>query len=261
MESIKELREYAKFGAGFSENVEKMVMEIADEIEAEIERDYIKLPVAADGLSIHIGDNLHSCETGRDFPCRGYSLTLQGNKKRWSVECCYDSYSGTSEYVSAKSCYHVKIRELLNGGDMAMKISEYWNDDRTEREFVESGLQCCTRAMDYGHRCSYVALPKGHPLFGMDWNSVYDVAPNLEVDGGITFASGTADMWILGWDAAHAWHLPDVSIMSEQQRSIREKLGFDEVGLFGAKVMVDADMAEEETRNFAKQLAEIGGDA
>ena len=47
-----------------------------------------------------------------------------------------------------------------------MKPSEYWNDDRTEREFEESGLQCCTRTMDVGHRCGYVALPKSHPLFG-----------------------------------------------------------------------------------------------
>lgn len=136
-----------------------------------------------------------------------------------------------------------------------MKPSEYWNDDRTEREFEESGLQCCTRTNDLGHRCGYVALPKGHPLFGKDWDRCYDIAPDLEVDGGITFANGTDDMWILGWDAAHSWHLQDQSIMSDAYRATFEKYGSfrDEFA-----VMVDADMAESETRRFARQLAEMG---
>ena len=141
-----------------------------------------------------------------------------------------------------------------------MKPSEFWNDNRTEREFEESGLQCCTRTIDMGHRCGYVALPKGHPLFGKGWDECYEIAPELDVDGGITFANGTDDMWILGWDAAHSWHIPDVSIMSEQQRSIWEKYGFGEVMMFGATLMVDADMAEEETRNFARQLAMLRGE-
>lgn len=133
-----------------------------------------------------------------------------------------------------------------------MKPSDFWNDGRTEREFEESGLQCCTRTIDMGHRCGYVALPKGHPLFGKDWDACYDVAPELNVDGGITFANGTDDTWILGWDAAHCWHRPDPSIMSDNCRAIRERIGsfHDEFA-----VMVDADMAEQETRRFARQLA------
>lgn len=144
-----------------------------------------------------------------------------------------------------------------------MKISEYWSDGKTEREFVESGLQCCTRTMDYGHRCGYVALPKGHPLFGKGYNDVYDVASGIEVDGGITFASGTDDMWVLGWDAAHAWHLRDWSIASDKMREIRDRDPelFADFGWPGGSYMVDADMAEEETRSFARQLAAIGGGA
>lgn len=70
--------------------------------------DYIQLPKDADGETIHIGDYLHSDENGKDFPCRGFELTLMQGVKWWTVECCYDSYSGTSEHVSAKSCHHVK---------------------------------------------------------------------------------------------------------------------------------------------------------
>lgn len=138
-----------------------------------------------------------------------------------------------------------------------MKPSEFWDDDRTEREFEESGLQCCTRTQDMGHRCGYVALPKGHPLFGKGWDDCYDIAPELEVDGGITFANGTDGMWILGWDAAHCWHRPDPSIMSDGYRAIRERHGdFFEPNA----VMVDADMAEHETRRFARQLAALCGE-
>lgn len=85
---------------------------IADAIEAELAERYIELPVDADGAPIHVGDYLHSDETGRDFPCRGYSYGLNGNTPRWTIECCYDPYSGTSEFVSAKSCHHVKPRTI-----------------------------------------------------------------------------------------------------------------------------------------------------
>lgn len=140
-----------------------------------------------------------------------------------------------------------------------MKPSEFWGDDRTEREFEECGLQCCTRTNDLGHRCGYVALPKGHPLFGKDYDKCYNIAPDLEVDGGITFANGTDDMWILGWDAAHAWHRRDWSIASDDLRKIAEErpelyVVFD---WFGGSYMVDADMAEAETRGFARQLAAL----
>jgi len=142
-----------------------------------------------------------------------------------------------------------------------MKPSEFWDDNRTEREFEESGLQCCTRTVDLGHRCGYVALPKGHPLFGKGWDACYDVAPELDVDGGITFANGTDDMWILGWDAAHAWHRRDWSIASERLRERAQEhpeLYFDFYMEDG--YMVDADMAEAETRRFARQLAELSGE-
>lgn len=135
-----------------------------------------------------------------------------------------------------------------------MKPSEYWGDDRTEREFEECGLQCCTRTQPMGHRCGYVSLPEGHPLFGKDCDACYGVSPDLDVDGGITFANGTEKVWILGWDAAHVWHIPDVSLMDERYREV-----FDRYGSLHEEIayMVDADTAEYETRRFARQLAAL----
>ena len=109
---------------------------IAD-IEAEIAERFIELPEDADGVPIRIGDNLHSDETKRVFPCRGYSLTLNGNSKWWTVECCYDGYSGTSEYVSAKSCHHVKqrtvedvLRDFVNEAEWEQSPDSYEEIER-----------------------------------------------------------------------------------------------------------------------------------
>lgn len=38
-------------------------------------------------------------------------------------------------------------------------FSDYWGDGSIEREFEESGLECCTRTVDFGHRCGYEAKP------------------------------------------------------------------------------------------------------
>ena len=129
MTATDELREYVinADGMGMTHGHAKSIYAIADRIDAEHEADvstacrlaagldndalakrgYIKLPVDADGVPIHIGDYLHCDETGRDFPCRGYCCSVVKNgERRWTVECSYDAYSGTSEYASARRCRH-----------------------------------------------------------------------------------------------------------------------------------------------------------
>ncbi len=139
-------------------------------------------------------------------------------------------------------------------------FSDYWGDDRIEREFEESGLKCCTRTSDNGHRCGYVAVGKEHPLYGMSYDKLYDEHPDIEVDGGVTFASGDGGTWVFGWDAAHAWHVRDWSIASDRMRELRDEHPelYVDFGWFGVSYMVDADMAERETRSLAKQIAKIG---
>ena len=139
-------------------------------------------------------------------------------------------------------------------------FSDYWGDDRIEREFEESGLKCCTRTNDMGHRCGYVAVSEGHPLYGMGYDKLYDEHPEIEVDGGVTFASGADGTWMFGWDAAHAWHERDWSIASEGLRKSRDKYPelYADFGWPGGSYMVDADRAERETRDLARQIAEIG---
>ena len=152
-----ELREYARHYSVAGSSKDKTLTAIADRIDAEHEADvstacrlaagldndalakrgYIKLPVDADGVPIHIGDYLHCDETGRDFPCRGYCCSVGKNGERqWTVECSYDAYSGTSEYVSARRCHHAStvedvLREFAdamsntNPLDVPARIAEY----------------------------------------------------------------------------------------------------------------------------------------
>lgn len=142
-----------------------------------------------------------------------------------------------------------------------MRPSEYFNDSCTEREFQAFGFDCFTRATPYGHRCGYVVLPPEHPLFGMSYERVYEVA-SIDVDGGLTFSAGTGDFWLLGWDAAHAWHKPDMSIMDDDYREVYLACGgygdLQDCYPF-ASYMVDADMAQEETMRLAQQVSMMGG--
>jgi hypothetical protein len=96
---------------------------IAHDLEA---NGWVRLPLDADGVPIHIGDYLHCDETGRDFPCRGYCCSVGKNGERqWTVECSYDAYSGTSEYVSARRCHHAStVEDVL-------------------REFADEVQRCC----------------------------------------------------------------------------------------------------------------------
>jgi len=137
-----------------------------------------------------------------------------------------------------------------------VKPSELWDDNCTEREFVESGLQCFTRTIGSGHRCGYVSVEKGHPLYGL-WIHEINEKYDIDVDGGITFAAGYDRYWILGWDAMHCWHKLDISIMRTELRKVYEE--HPELLCYEPNaILVDADMAERETRRLARQIAEIG---
>lgn len=75
---------------------------------------------------------------------------------------------------------------------------------RTEKEWVtRAGLRakCVVVAFSGGdhHRCGYVEVPSGHPLFGADYSGV-----EVSVHGGLTFAGPMENggSWF-GFDCAH----------------------------------------------------------
>lgn len=108
------------------------------------------------------------------------------------------------------------------------------NHPRIEKLFHHRGLKCVILFQELGHRCGYVAVPVGHPLYGLDYGSQifsYRLADKyyggygddfgsvhldsiIDVHGGLTFASpGKPGMryptlqlkpvWWFGFDCAH----------------------------------------------------------
>ncbi len=90
-----------------------------------------------------------------------------------------------------------------------------WLDEPDKDEFEHDGLKCrILRNSELGHLCGYVAVPKGHPCYGKDYDHIpYDDLFTVEVHGGLTFSrAGDGDTWPegywwLGFDCAHAWDL------------------------------------------------------
>ena len=99
MESIDKLREIGTKvkNSCFTGVHCDTVLELADEIEAEIAERYMKRPVDADGVPWHIGEEVDGCEI---VAMAGYQLYY------------YDDDSKTIEWCIAKNRRHVKPRTL-----------------------------------------------------------------------------------------------------------------------------------------------------
>lgn len=52
--------------------------------------------------------------------------------------------------------------------------------------------------IDRGLFNGYVAVPKGHPWFGVDYDSIW-----ADVHGGLTYGEMEGDLYVVGFDTAH----------------------------------------------------------
>jgi len=140
---------------------------------------------------------------------------------------------------------------------------------KIEREWVHAGLSCAVvQAREDQHRCGYVRVPQGHPLYGASYET-----PNVEVHGGLTFAElepctehKDGQGWWFGFDCAHfmdATHdpnfdpsqatKPDTVRLMKIHQDIRKKypLGLGEE----PEHYWTQDEAVAETERLAEQLA------
>ena len=93
-----------------------------------------------------------------------------------------------------------------------------------QSDFKSSGYRCVVLALDLGHRCGYVEIPKKHPLY----RKYYCHVNNIKVHGGLTFSGQNYKVfnsrgWFLGFDCAHFRDGLDSSIMSEKYKKIYSK--------------------------------------
>lgn len=122
-----------------------------------------------------------------------------------------------------------------------------------ESNFKYKGYQCIGIFGDMGHRCGYVGVPEGHPLYGKDFGSQLKVAMKemqnepigkrspiqlfyfsdkdlddqieiqhyFNIHGGITYLGGgkestypiESDLWWLGFDCGHAGDGKDLDLV------------------------------------------------
>lgn len=105
-----------------------------------------------------------------------------------------------------------------------------------ENDFTYMGFRCVVTGVATGHRCGFVAIPHGHPLFETDRN---DLA-QIEVYGGWTYSdlSSTypvptdAPTWWIGFDCGHSGESCDFQLMEElgEAKSVsmmRKGMGFE----------------------------------
>lgn len=69
--------------------------------------------------------------------------------------------------------------------------------------------------LDVGWGYGFVIIPKGHPLWGKSYDELFDLMPELDVHGGISFIESVDNLdwpeltdkdkggWIVGFDATH----------------------------------------------------------
>ena len=117
---------------------------------------------------------------------------------------------------------------------------------------TKAGLRAICILTGMGHRCGYVGIPKGHPLYGVDHHEDSDalreaeerIGNDFDVHGGITYSGGgngypvDGDEWWFGFDCAHAGDATGSS-------------------LFPGDILRTQEYVESECESLAEQLAVI----
>lgn len=78
-----------------------------------------------------------------------------------------------------------------------------WEHEPDREEWVHelTGYKCTVwRHPTLGHLCGYVAIPKGHRVWGKGYDDV-----DVEVHGGLTYADEDKETgeWVFGFDCSH----------------------------------------------------------
>lgn len=123
-----------------------------------------------------------------------------------------------------------------------------------ESEFVVHGLGRYVTTNPYLFvRCGYVALPEGHPLYGVEY---YDADfPDLGTYQPLSYSAECEGFWVLGFDCGHGWDSPDFELVPEDKREfVANNSAFQ---LLSGKHVWKNHEVEKELIVMAKHLAEI----
>jgi len=85
------------------------------------------------------------------------------------------------------------------------------------KKFQSNGFECIAQMSESNIPCGYIGLPKGHKLYGKDYDRAHKIK-NINVHGGLTYAEDHVPgckpdgLWWLGFDMGHAGDLDDNSL-------------------------------------------------
>lgn len=148
-----------------------------------------------------------------------------------------------------------------------------WDDEPDRLEFTSHGFPCILHRGFLGNWCGYVGLPPGHKLYGVGYDDVYDILPELSVHGGLTYSEhcqgpvchvpkpGEPDeAWWLGFDCCHGGDYSPSHGRLRKDYLLRTPKNEQAPGLFEMQeweTYRDVYYAEQETISLAKQLSEM----
>lgn len=158
-----------------------------------------------------------------------------------SVEC--GSCGFEIKDMSAKYCQECGA---MFGGVHSKHVLFEHDDDRVETRFMSHGFHCAVRSHPLGHRCGYVAVPEGHPAYGMDMGGIDAM---VDVHGGVTYSEEQNGFWVFGFDTMHVCDLPDESICENDDFYRHAVLIAGDDG-----VVWTTDMVVRECESMASQL-------
>lgn len=158
---------------------------------------------------------------------------------------------------------------------------------RVEKDWTtKAGFRAVVTMSDMGHHCGYVGLPKGHPLYGVEYNDpspVLTMPPDdepvgkrsaitllcaipermtspevvFDVHGSLTFSGGgqypvLSDLWWFGYDCGHAGDLPSPEYLQE----LRERYPGSPVKREGTGEFRSLEYCIDECESLARQIKE-----
>jgi len=141
-----------------------------------------------------------------------------------------------------------------------------WDNEPDRIDFIHAGFSCMMLRNMMGAWCGYVGVPSDHPAYGVNYSDYDTPIPNLNVHGGLTYASpcsGTIchtpqegmpdDVWWLGFDTGHHMDVSPLDI----GRMLRDTFdpGFTN-GEYGTYKNVE--YVTNEVKSLADQLKEMG---
>lgn len=131
---------------------------------------------------------------------------------------------------------------------------------RTEykKSYGNSKYLIAVAVNDLGYRCGYVGVPKGDPLYGMQYDD--EIFDSVDAHGGLNFSDTrkfitSDDLWFFGFDCGHCGDAVDKMTEEGKAHLNREPPSFYNFLLEGHVWTLDEVITESES--LSNQLANL----